>query len=133
MRTTAALLLATLTLAACSEQAAPPAASSAPAPAAAPAAPPAAPPAAEPAAAPAAAAAVTGIAECDQFLAAYEQCLSDKMPAEARAQMQVGFDQWKKSWADMAANDATKASLPMVCQQSRDASKPALQAYGCSL
>lgn len=131
MRTTAALLLATLTLAACSEQAAPPAATSAPAPAAAPAAPPATPPAAEPAAA--TAAAVTGIAECDQFLAAYEQCLSDKMPAEARAQMQVGFDQWKKSWAEMAANDATKASLPMVCQQSRDASKPALQAYGCSL
>lgn len=125
MRTTAALLLATLTLAACSEQAAPPAATSAPALAATP-------PAAEPAAAPAAAA-VTGIAECDQFLAAYEQCLSDKMPAEARAQMQVGFDQWKKSWAEMAANDATKASLPMVCQQSRDASKPALQAYGCSL
>lgn len=119
MRTTAALLLATLTLAACSEQAA------------APAAQPATPPAAEPAAA--TAAAVTGIAECDQFLAAYEQCLSDKMPAEARAQMQVGFDQWKKSWAEMAANDATKASLPMVCQQSRDASKPALQAYGCSL
>ena len=132
MRTTAALLLATLTLAACSEQAAPPAATSAPAPAAAPAAPPATPPAAEPAAA-LAAAAVTGIAECDQFLAAYEQCLSDKMPAEARAQMQVGFDQWKKSWAEMAANGATKASLPMVCQQSRDASKPALQAYGCSL
>lgn len=131
MRTTDALLLATLTLAACSEQAAPPAATSAPAPAAAPAAPPATPPAAEPAAA--TAAAVTGIAECDQFLAAYEQCLSDKMPAEARAQMQVGFDQWKKSWAEMAANDATKASLPMVCQQSRDASKPALQAYGCSL
>ena len=110
MRTTVALLLATLTLAACSEQAAPPAPATAPA---APAAP------AEPAApaAPAAAASVTGIAECDEFLAAYEQCLSDKMPAEARAQMQVGYDQWKKSWAEMAANDATKASLPMVCQQ----------------
>ncbi|MBK8067560.1 MAG: hypothetical protein IPK27_07980 [Rhodanobacteraceae bacterium] len=131
MRTTAALLLATLTLAACSEQAAPPAATNTPAPAAAPATPPAAAPAAQPAAAPAAT--ITGIAECDEFLAAYEQCLSDKMPAEARAQMQVGFDQWKKSWAEMAANEATKASLPMVCQQSRDASKPALQAYGCSL
>lgn len=131
MRITAALLLATLTLTACSEQAAPPAATNTPDPAAAPATPPAAAPAAQPAAAPAAT--VTGIAECDEFLAAYEQCLSDKMPAEARAQMQVGFDQWKKSWADMAANEATKASLPMVCQQSRDASKPALQAYGCSL
>lgn len=124
MRTTAALLLATLILTACSDQPAPSAATGAPTATAAPA---------TPAAAAPAPVAVTGIAECDAFLAAYEQCLADKMPAEARAQMQAGFDQWKKSWAEMAANDATKASLPMVCQQSRDASKPALQAYGCSL
>lgn len=128
MRPVLTLLIATLTLAGCSEQAAPPATSAAPTQAAAPAAAPA-----EPTAATAASEAVTGIAECDDFLAAYQQCLNDKMPAEARPQMAVGFEQWKTSWRDLAANDATRASLPQVCQQSREASKPALQAYGCTL
>lgn len=127
MRHALTLLIATLTLAACSEQAAPPSANAA-APSAAVA------PAAEPVAAAAPTSeAVTGIAECDDFLAAYQQCLNEKMPEQARPQMAVGFEQWKTSWRDLAANDATRASLPQVCQQSREASKPALQAYGCSL
>jgi hypothetical protein len=79
------------------------------------------------------AASVTGIAECDQFLSAYEQCVSEKMPEQARAQMQTGLDQWKKSWHDMANNASTKDMLPQMCQQARDSSKPALQAYGCAL
>jgi len=91
-------------------------------------------PAAEPAASPTtSAAAFTGVAACDDFLAAYEQCVTEKMPAQARDQMKVGLDQWKKSWRDMANNAAMKDSLPQICAQSRDASKPALQAYGCTL
>ena len=77
--------------------------------------------------------AVTGIADCDQFLSAYAQCVSEKVPEQARAQMQMGIDQWKNAWRDLANNAATKDSLPQMCQQARASSKPALEAYGCSL
>lgn len=77
--------------------------------------------------------AVTGIPECDSFLNAYEHCLADKIPAEAGAQMKSGIEQWKNAWKTMASNDATRAGLPQACQQARDASAPALKAYGCTL
>lgn len=85
------------------------------------------------AAAPAPAAAVTGIAECDDFLSAYEQCVSAKVPEQVRAQMQTGLDQWKSAWKGMAEYPATQSSLPQMCKQARDSSLPALQAYGCTL
>lgn len=119
-------------LAACSKSE-PPAATPASTPPTAPAATPAATPApAADSAAPVAAAAITGIAECDQFLSAYEACVTDKVPEQARAQMKVGLDQWKSSWKGLADNAATRDSLPTMCKQASEASKPALQAYGCS-
>ena len=75
---------------------------------------------------------ITGIADCDSFLNAYEQCLADKVPAESRAQMQAGIEQWKSAWKQMAENDATRGTLPGICKQARDATIPALKAYGCS-
>lgn len=112
------LLLAAATLAGCSKSDSP-----------------AAPAASAPTAATATATAdaVTGVADCDQFLSAYEQCLSDKVPEQARAQMKTGIDQWKNAWRDMANNAATKDALPQICQQARASSKPALDAYGCSI
>ncbi|MDZ4812068.1 MAG: hypothetical protein SGI99_05550 [Pseudomonadota bacterium] len=80
-----------------------------------------------------AAATITGIADCDNFLNAYEQCLADKVPAAASAQMKLGIDQWKNAWKSMAENSATRDSLPQICAQTRAASAPALQAYGCTL
>ncbi len=79
------------------------------------------------------AAAITGVADCDNFLNAYEQCLVDKVPAAASAQMKLGIDQWKNAWKTMAENAATRDTLPQICAQTRAASAPALQAYGCTL
>ena len=76
---------------------------------------------------------VTGIADCDNFLNAYEQCLSDKIPAESRAQMKTGMDSWKSAWKSMADNPATRDQLPQICKQAREATVPALKAYGCDL
>lgn len=115
------LILATL-LGACSQSDPPAATTAAPTTAATAAAAPA--PAAE---------AVTGVADCDQFLSAYEQCVTEKVPAEVRAQMKTGIDQWKTAWRDMANNAATRDALPQICQQARTSSKPALDAYGCSI
>lgn len=147
VRTLLSLAAASVLLTACGGDAPPttpaPAASSSSA-AAAPATPPPAPPAAEPApaasapadtaaAAPATGATAIGIAECDDFLTAYEACVTEKVPAEARPAMQTGIQQWRDSWAQLATNEATKGGLAAACVQARESSKQALTAYGCSL
>ena len=77
--------------------------------------------------------AVTGVAECDRFLHDYRQCVSANVPAASRAAVQTGLDQWSKSWKEMAANPATKESLPQICAQARSATQASAQAYGCTL
>lgn len=109
------------------EEAAPATVAEAPAAEAAPA-----PAEAAPDAAPAVAAeAVTGIAECDNFLAAYASCVNDKIPAESRAVFEQGLAQWRQSWADMAANAATKPLLADVCKTASNNASVAIAAYGC--
>lgn len=93
-------------------------------------------PASEPAAAagPAAAgaASVTGVAECDAFLDAYERCISANVPEASRAAFATGLEQWKSSWKTMAADANTRAAMPQVCEQSKAAAATSLQAYHCS-
>jgi len=74
----------------------------------------------------------TGIKTCDDFLTKYETCVTSKMPAEARATYKTQLDQMRKSWTDMAKNPATKSTMEASCKQSMDATKAALQSYGCS-
>jgi hypothetical protein len=128
------LLVAGLTACAKEEAAAPaeegsapvaeaPAADAAPAPAEA---------AADTTAAPAVAAeAVTGIPECDNFLAAYATCVNDKIPAESRATFEQGLAQWRQSWKDMAVNPVTKPMLADVCKTASNNASVAIAAYGC--
>ncbi|MCB1590494.1 MAG: hypothetical protein KDI56_16395, partial [Xanthomonadales bacterium] len=82
--------------------------------------------------APNAAEGVTGVTECDEFLANYRRCLVDQVPAEARSAMQPGLDQWARSWQQLAAEPATRASLPQICAQARSNSQAALQAFHCN-
>jgi len=75
--------------------------------------------------------AVTGVAECDDFLAKYEACVSSKVPAEGQAVLQQGLAQWRQSWMDMGANEATAKFLPEVCTKAAENAKVATQMYGC--
>ena len=92
----------------------------------------------KPAASPASSAVTTssadkiGIAECDDFLAAYESCVNSKVPAAARAQFNTGMAEWRKSWKQLAANPQTKATLAGVCKTQIDAAKTSMKAYGCT-
>lgn len=73
-----------------------------------------------------------GVPECDAFLASYEACVNDKVPATARAQFQTSLAQWRKSWHDLAANPQTKATLATVCKTTLDQAKQSMKPYGCS-
>jgi cytoskeletal protein RodZ len=73
-----------------------------------------------------------GVAECDDFLAKYEACVSGKVPAAAQATFKSSIETWRKSWKDLAANPSTKATLTSVCKTAMDQAKTSLGSYGCT-
>ena len=72
-----------------------------------------------------------GVAECDQYLAAYESCLKDKVPAAARDMMKSSFDSTRASWRQAASTPEGRAGLATACKSARDAARQAMASYGC--
>ena|SRR5947209_18148959 len=73
-----------------------------------------------------------GVPECDDFIAKYDACVSDKVPAAARAQYKTTLAQWRKSWHDLAANPQTKATLAAACKQAAESAKTSMKSYQCT-
>ena len=73
-----------------------------------------------------------GVAECDDFIAKYESCVSGKVPEMARAQYQNAVKQWKESWKKLAENPQTKGTLVAACRQAREQQEAALKSFGCT-
>jgi hypothetical protein len=73
-----------------------------------------------------------GVAECDDFIAKYEACVTGKVPAAGQAALKSSLDAWRKSWKDLAANPQTKGTLAAACKTSLDQAKASMSAYGCS-
>lgn len=74
----------------------------------------------------------TGVAECDDFIAAYEACVKNKVPAAAQAQFNQGLAQWRQQWKTLADNPQTKPTLVGVCKQAMETSRTSMKAYGCT-
>lgn len=73
-----------------------------------------------------------GVPECDDFIAAYDACVSGKVPEAARAQYKTSIEQWRTSWRQLATNPNTKATLAGVCKQAADQQRVALKSYNCA-
>lgn len=73
-----------------------------------------------------------GIAECDDFIAKYEACVSGKVPEVARAQYQSALKQWRDSWRQLAENPQTKGTLAAACKQAAETQAAAMKQFGCS-
>ena len=73
-----------------------------------------------------------GIAECDDFIAKYEACVSGKVPTAARASYQSALKQWRESWKKLAENPQTKGTLAAACKQAKEQQEAALKSYGCT-
>lgn len=73
-----------------------------------------------------------GVAECDDFIAKYEACVSGKVPAAQQATFKSSIEQWRSSWKNLAANPQTKGTLASVCKSSLDQAKTSLASYGCT-
>ncbi|MDT7540544.1 MAG: hypothetical protein QOE33_448 [Acidobacteriota bacterium] len=72
-----------------------------------------------------------GVAECDDFIAKYDACVSGKVPAAARAQFQSSVKEWRDSWRKLAANPQTKGTLAQVCKTSMESSRASMKSFGC--
>lgn len=73
-----------------------------------------------------------GVPECDEYLDKYETCLKEKVPAVARPQLEQSFKQTRETYKNLAANPATKASMPQTCKQALETTKSAMSSYGCT-
>src|SRR6266850_2355930 len=73
-----------------------------------------------------------GVAECDAFIAAYEACVNEKVPAAARAPLNSSLAQWRKSWRDLAANPQTKPTLVQACKSALEQARQSTKPYGCT-
>jgi len=72
-----------------------------------------------------------GVPECDEFIAAYDACISKHVPATAQATYKASIEQWRDSWRKAAANPTTKAALASQCKQIAEQQKTALKSFGC--
>ncbi len=73
-----------------------------------------------------------GVAECDDFLAKYDACITKSVPEAARAQYNTTLAQWRKSWHDLAANPQTKATLATACKQAMESARTSMKTYHCT-
>ena len=73
-----------------------------------------------------------GVAECDEFIANYDACVSSKVPEVARAQYKTAIEQWRTSWKKLAENPQTKATLAAACKQSAEQARTSMKSYNCT-
>jgi hypothetical protein len=73
-----------------------------------------------------------GVAECDEFLDKYDACVTDKVPASARAQYESTLKTWRDSWRKLAANPTTKATLAQACKQAMEQARTSMKSYNCT-
>jgi hypothetical protein len=73
-----------------------------------------------------------GIAECDNFITAYENCVSSKVPEPARGPLKNAVATWRTEWKKLADNPQTRGTLAAACKTQRDATITQMKAYNCT-
>ena len=73
-----------------------------------------------------------GVPECDNFLNAYESCISTKVPEVARPQFQATMTAWRTEWKRLAADPQTKAELANACTKHHEIARAQMKGYGCT-
>jgi len=73
-----------------------------------------------------------GVPECDDFIAAYDACVSSKVPEVARAQYKASIEQWRSGWKKLAENPQTKPTLVAACQQTLEQTRASMKSFNCT-
>lgn len=73
-----------------------------------------------------------GVPECDNFLTAYETCITTKVPAAVRPGFQATMTTWRSEWKRMASDPQTRPALAAACQTHLENARKQMQAYNCT-
>jgi hypothetical protein len=73
-----------------------------------------------------------GVPECDDFIAAYDACVTSKVPEVARAQYKASIEQWRTGWKRLADNPQTKPTLAAACKQTVEQAKASMKSFNCT-
>ena len=73
-----------------------------------------------------------GVAECDAFINAYENCVTTKVPEASRAQFRSSITTWRTEWKKLADNPQTRATLASVCKTQLETARTQMKAYNCT-
>src|SRR5438309_11227091 len=60
-----------------------------------------------------------GIPECDDFIAKYNACISDHVPAAKKAQYKENIDAFARAWKQLMAN-SDKSTVAAACKRHSD-------------
>ena len=74
----------------------------------------------------------TGVPECDDFLAKYEKCVDDKMPAVTKGSMKDAISKMRATYKTSASNPVAKPGLAQGCKQALETTKQAMAQYNCT-
>ena len=72
-----------------------------------------------------------GVPECDEFLTAYDRCVTSNVPEASRAQVSAAVTQMRESWRQAAQNPQARAVLGPQCTQMRTQMAQSMAAYNC--
>jgi hypothetical protein len=72
-----------------------------------------------------------GVPECDDYIAKYDACVSNKVPEAARAQYKTSIEQMQSSWKRLAGNPETRASLAQACKTATEQARTSMKSFNC--
>ncbi|HJT26612.1 MAG TPA: hypothetical protein VJ784_04305 [Pyrinomonadaceae bacterium] len=73
-----------------------------------------------------------GIAECDNFIAAYETCVNSKVEEAARANVRASVTRLRTDWKKMADDPQMRATLAAHCKAQRETTMATMKSYNCT-
>lgn len=73
-----------------------------------------------------------GVAECDDFINAYENCVATKVPEASRAAMRTSMATLRADWKKAAEDPQTRPALAAACKAHRERTVVQMRAHGCT-
>ena len=71
-----------------------------------------------------------GIPECDDFIARYNACISDHVPAAKKVEYKENIDAFARAWKQQTAN-TDKNVVAAACKRHSDAARETMKPFGC--
>ena len=71
-----------------------------------------------------------GIPECDDFIAKYNACISDHVPAAKKAEYKENIDAFARTWKQLMAN-SDKSTVAAACKRHSEMARENMKSFGC--